>query len=58
MANLLGGRAAARSIIDWRRGRYHPPIWAIDVLQEFLRTQGRKMLEVADQLEHEKLKRL
>jgi hypothetical protein len=32
MAELLGGRAAVRTILDWRRGRRRPPEWAIDVL--------------------------
>jgi hypothetical protein len=41
MANLLGGKAAVRTIIDWRRGRYKPPLWAIDVLQDVLRSRAK-----------------
>jgi hypothetical protein len=39
-------------------GRRPPPLWAIEVLQEFLRSRGRNMLEVADQLENERQKRI
>ena len=54
MANLLGGRAAVRTIIDWRRGRYHAPIWAIEVLQDALRSRAKAMLESVEELEEEK----
>jgi hypothetical protein len=54
MFELLGGRAAIRTVLDWRRGRRRPPIWAIEVLQDALRSRGRNMLEIADQLEEER----
>ena len=54
MANLLGGRAAVRTIIDWRRGRYHAPLWAIEVLQDALRSRAKAMLESVEELEEEK----
>jgi hypothetical protein len=57
MANLLGGKAAVRTIIDWRRGRYKPPLWAIDVLQDVLRSRAKLMLESAEELEKEKAAR-
>ena len=55
---LLQGRARPETIRDWRRGRRRTPIWAIEVLQEFLRSRGRDMLEIADQLENERQKRI
>ena len=58
MANLLGGRAAVRTIIDWRRGRYHPPLWAIEVLQEALKVRVKTMTESIEELEKEKTARL
>jgi hypothetical protein len=54
MANLLGGRAAVRTIIDWRRGRYHPPLWAIEILQGALRSRAKVMLDSVEELEKEK----
>jgi hypothetical protein len=56
MVELLGGRAAVRKILDWRRGRRRPPIWAIEVLQEALHSKARSMLELAEELEVEKQK--
>jgi len=58
MEQMLQGRARPLTIRDWRRGRRRPPSWALDVLQEFLRSRGRSLLEMADQLENEKQKRL
>jgi hypothetical protein len=58
MANLLGGKAAVRTIIDWRRGRYHPPLWAIEVLQHALRSRAEAMLQSAEELEKDKAARL
>jgi hypothetical protein len=58
MAELLGGRAAVRTVLDWRRGRRRPPIWAIEVLQEALRTRVRRETECIDELENEKTTRL
>jgi len=54
---LLQGRARPETIRDWRRGRRRTPIWAIEVLQEFLRSRARDMLEIADQLENKRQKR-
>jgi hypothetical protein len=58
MEQMLQGRARPLTIRDWRRGRRRPPSWALDILQEFLRSRGRNMLEIADQLENENQKRL
>jgi hypothetical protein len=41
MVELLGGRAAVRTILDWRRGRCPPAYWAIDQLQEALKKACR-----------------
>jgi hypothetical protein len=54
MADLLGGRAAVRTILDWRRGRRKAPMWAIDVLQEALRDRVRKEMHPIEELEKEK----
>jgi hypothetical protein len=32
MVELLGGRAAVRTVLDWPRGRRRSPRWAIEVL--------------------------
>ena len=58
MFELLGGRAAVRTILDWRRGRHRPPLWAIGVLQEALRSRAQLLLESVEELEAEKQKRL
>jgi hypothetical protein len=58
IADLLGGRAAIRTVLDWRRGRRRPPIWAIEVLQEALRARVRWETECIDELENEKATRL
>lgn len=31
---LFDGRASYHTIRDWRRGRYGPPRWAVELLQE------------------------
>jgi hypothetical protein len=54
---LLQGRARPETVRDWRRGRRRAPLWAIDVVQEALRSRGRNMLEIADQLKNEIQKR-
>jgi len=38
--------------------RRRPPLWAIGVLQEALRSRARTMLESVEELEAEKQKRL
>ena len=58
MAELLGGRAAVRTVLDWRRGRRRAPIWAIEVLQEALKARVRRETECIDELENEKASRL
>ena len=58
MVELLGGRAAVRTVLDWRRGRRRVPIWAIEVLQEALKTRVRRETECIDELENEKTTRL
>ena len=58
MTNLLGGRAAVRTIIDWRRGRYKPPLWAIEILQNALRQGANRQLAAVEELEKEKAARL
>jgi hypothetical protein len=57
LSQLLGGRVSPRAILDWRRGRYRPPLWAIDLLQEHLRSTGQARLAAADDLEKEKAAR-
>jgi hypothetical protein len=54
VAALLQGRVSIETVRSWRAGRRKAPPWAIAVLQEILRTRGRGMLEMADQLENEK----
>jgi len=49
---VLGGRSA--SSFSPRAGRRAAAPWAIAALQEILRTRGKSMLEIADQLENEK----
>ena len=58
MVELLGGRAAVRTILDWRRGRRRPPLWAIEVLQEALQSRMKAMTESIEELEKEKAARL
>ena len=53
MVELLSEHAAVRTILDWRRGRRRPPLWAIEVLQETLRARAKAMLECAEELERE-----
>jgi hypothetical protein len=57
MANLLGEKAAVRTIIDWRRARYKPPLWAIEVLQDALRQRANRELAAVEELEKEKAAR-
>ena len=54
MAELLGGRAAVRTILDWRRGRRKPPVWAMDVLQEVLKARVEREMHSIEELEKEK----
>jgi hypothetical protein len=54
MAELLGGRAAVRTILDWRRGRRRPPLWAVERLQEELLQQRDRALRSIEELEAEK----
>jgi hypothetical protein len=58
MLELLDGRAAVRTILDWRRGRRRPPSWAIDVLQEALKVRVKTMTVSIEELEKEKAARL
>jgi hypothetical protein len=55
MADLLGGRAAVRTILDWRRGRRKAPVWAMDVLQEALRDRVRRETQSIEELEKKRL---
>jgi hypothetical protein len=55
MVELLGGRAAVRTILDWRRGRRKAPVWAIDVLQEALRNRVQRETQSIEELEKEKV---
>jgi hypothetical protein len=55
---LLQGPARPETIRDWRRGRRRPPLWAIGVLQEALRSRARAMLESVEELEAEKQKQI
>jgi len=48
LIQLLGGRISPRAVLDWRRGRYRPPLWAIELLQEHLRLTGQGRLAAAD----------
>jgi hypothetical protein len=54
MAELLGGRAAVRTILAWRRGRRKAPVWAIEVLQDALRDRVRRETQSIEDLEKEK----
>ena len=58
MFELLGGRAAIRTVLDWRRGRRRAPIWAIEVLQEALKARVRRETECINELENEMGSRL
>jgi len=57
LIQLLGGRVSPRAVLDWRSGKYRPPVWAIDLLQEHLRSTGQDRLAAADELEKEKAAR-
>jgi hypothetical protein len=57
MADLLGGRAAVRTILDWRRGRRRTPFWAIDRLQAFLQDRVNRDTQAIAELEKEKTTR-
>jgi hypothetical protein len=57
MAELLNGRAAIRTILDWRRGRRKAPVWAMEVLQEALRDRVRREMHSIEELEKEKAAR-
>jgi hypothetical protein len=54
MVDLLGGRAAVRTILDWRRGRRKAPVWAIDQLQVFLQERINRDTQAIAELEKEK----
>jgi hypothetical protein len=54
MAELLGGRAAVRTVLDWRRGRRKAPLWAIDRLQAFLQDRVNRDTQAILELEEEK----
>jgi hypothetical protein len=54
MVELLGDRAAVRTILDTRRGRRRAPIWAIEVLQEALKPRVRRQMHSTEELEKEK----
>jgi hypothetical protein len=58
MVELLDGRAAVRTILDWRRGRRRPPSWAIEVLLEALKIRVETMTVSIEELEKEKAARL
>src|SRR6516162_4188198 len=58
MVELLGGRAAVRTILDWRRGRRRPPMWARDQLQEALKKRVVLETRSIEELEREKAARL
>jgi hypothetical protein len=58
MVELLGGRAAVRTILDWRRGRRAVPLWAIDILQEALKKRVALEIKSIQELEQEKTGRL
>jgi hypothetical protein len=58
MVELLGGRAAVRTILDWRRGRRRPPYWALDQLQEALKKRVVLETRSIEELEREKAARL
>jgi hypothetical protein len=58
MVELLGGRAAVRTILDWRRGRRAPPYWALDQLQEALKKRVVLETRSIEELEREKAARL
>jgi hypothetical protein len=57
MAELLGGRAAVRTILDWRRGRRKAPEWAVEVLLEALKARVRREMHSIEELETEKTTR-
>jgi hypothetical protein len=55
---LLGNKVAARTIRSWRQGtRYKPPLWAIEILQAFLRRRAEHELACVEELEKEKVAR-
>jgi hypothetical protein len=58
MVELLGGRAAVRTVLDWRRGRRTPPYWALDQLQEALKKRVALETQPIQELEQEKTARL
>jgi len=58
MVELLGGRAAVRTVLDWRRGRRAVPFWALDVLQEALKKRVALEIKSIEELEQEKTGRL
>ena len=54
MAQLLGGRAAVRTVLDWRQGRRKAPVWAMEVLQEALKGRVQREMHSIEELEKEK----
>jgi hypothetical protein len=54
IAELLGGHAAVRTILDWRRGRRKALVWAIDQLQGFLQDRVNRDTQVIAELDKEK----
>jgi hypothetical protein len=55
MAQLLGGRAAVRTVLDWRQGRRKAPVWAMEVLQEALKGRVQREMHSIEELEKEPL---
>jgi hypothetical protein len=51
---VLGGRAAIRTILDWRIGRRKAALWAIDRLQAFLQNRVNRDMQAILELEEEK----
>ena len=55
---LLGNKVADRTIRNWRQGtRYQPPLWAIEIVQAFLRRRAEHELACVEELEKEKAAR-
>jgi hypothetical protein len=56
---LLGSKVADHTIRNWRQGtRYQPPLWAIEIVQAFLRRRAEHELAwCVEELEKEKAAR-
>jgi hypothetical protein len=54
MAELLGGRAAERTILDWRRRRRKAPVWMLEILQEALKVRVQREMHSIEELEKER----